>query len=134
MCALKAADSVVSVATTSGGTYTAVDGISSFGMSRKGSNIDISIIGADYIERMQGLKDASYSLSGFYEPGDTTGQVVIETAWMNGSDLFIKVLADGTNGFRQQVVVDSFDTDGEADGAVEVSIELSGAAAMVAVP
>lgn len=132
--ALPAKDAVVSVATTSGGTYTQVDGLTSFGMSRKGSPIEITLIGAEFIERMNGLKDASYSLGGFYEPADTNGQVAIETAWMNGSDLFIKVLADGTNGFRQQVVVDTFDTDGEADGGVEMSIELSGAAAMVAVP
>ncbi len=132
--ALRAADSIVSVATTSGGTYNAVDGLTGYGMSRKGNPIDITLIGAEFIERMQGLKDASYSLSGFYEPADTTGQVVIEDAWMNNTDLFVKVLPDGTNGFRQQVVVDSFDTDGEADGGVELSIELSGAAAMVAVP
>jgi predicted secreted protein len=131
--ALRAADAVISVATTSGGSYSILDGISGFGMSRKGNSIDITLIGADYIERMAGLKDASYSLSGFYLPADT-GQGMIETSWMDRSDLFVKVLPDGTNGFIQQVVVDSFDTDGEADGPVELSCELSGAAAMTATP
>lgn len=131
---LRGTDALISVATTTGGTYNTVDGISGFKVSHKGNNIDITIIGADFIRRMQGLKDASYSLSGFYEPTDTNGQVRIHTAWLNNSALFIKVLPDGTNGFKQEVKVDSFDTDGEADGAQEVSIELSGSDAMTAMP
>lgn len=132
--ALRGTDALVSVATTTGGTYTAIDGISGYKTSRKGNNIDITILTAEFIKRMQGLKDATHSLSGFREPADTLGQNVILAAWTDNTELHFKALADGTNGFKQKVVVESFDDDVSADGTVELSIELAGADAMVLIP
>ncbi len=107
-------------------SYATVTQIVSVKHAYKGNNIDVSVLGASFIARNQGLKDMSWSLSGFYAPGDTTGQVRIRTALKNDSALYLKYLPDATTGVKQPVVVDSFDWDGDAAKMVEVSIECSG--------
>jgi predicted secreted protein len=125
---------VITVATTTGGTYNTVAGLNDGSMSCEGDNQDISTFGTNWIKRIQGLKDASYSLSGFYDPTDTNGQVRIFSAWLNDTALFVKFLADGTNGFKQEVKVSSFEMSSAVDGVVEVSIELEGTDTITAVP
>jgi len=123
----------VRVATTAAGTYTSVAEIKEASMSHAGNNQDISTFGSAWVLRLQGLKDATYSLSGFYNPTDTNGQVAIRNAWLNDTPLFVQFLPNGTNGFRQEVRVSSYEVSASADGAQEVSIELEGTGAIVAV-
>lgn len=113
---------------TSTATFTTVDELNSFSMSHSGSNVDISEFTVNYVKRLQGLKDASYSVSGFYDPADTGGQVKIRSALVNDTTLYVQVLPDGTTtyGFQQEVKVAAFDIDASADGSVDVSIELEG--------
>lgn len=132
--ALRGTDALITAATTTGGTYNTVEGLTSFKMGRKGNNIDITTLGKDYVTRFQGLKDITYSLSGLRLTSDTTGQGRILTAWEDGSELHIKVLPDGTNGHKQQVVVSSFDEEGSADSEVGLSIELEGSDTITAIP
>jgi predicted secreted protein len=134
MPALAGKGLVIQVATTSGGTYNTVVGMNDASMSIDGDNQDITAFGDSYIARIQGLKDVSYSLSGYFDATDTTGQIRIRTALLNDSELHVKFLPDGTNGFRQQVRVSSFEMSGSVDGIVEVSIELEGTGAIAAVP
>lgn len=49
------------------------------------------------------------TLSGYYDAGDTNGQIVIRTAWANRSDLYVKILWDGTNGFSVMTQVESYE-------------------------
>lgn len=131
--ALKGKSVVISVSTNDS-TYNTVAELNDASMSVDGDNIDITEFGDSYINRIQGLKDVSWSLSGFYAPTDTNGQVVIRTALLNDSTLYVKVLWDGTNGFKQLVKVSSFEVSAAVDGAVEVSIELEGSDVITAVP
>lgn len=127
-------DLVISVATTTGGTYNVVAGMKDASMNISGDNQDITTFGEDYIVRLQGLKDVSYSLSGFLDLTDTNGQVRLQNALLNDSALFVKFLPDGTNGWKQEVKVSSFEMNGTADGMVELSIELEGSDSITAVP
>jgi predicted secreted protein len=122
--------SLVKVSTTSGGTYTAVDEIRSASMSWKGGTIDISKIGVTYMARILGIKDASYSLQGFYDSADTNGQLAIRSSLVNDSGLFVQFLPDGSTGFQQEVKVAGFDFDTSFDGAVGISISLEGSGAV----
>lgn len=115
---------------TADDTYNTVADLNEGSMSADGDNQDITTLSDAYINRVQGLKDVSYSLSGFYKPDDTNGQAVIRDAWINGSDLYVQYLPDGSNGFKQKVVVSSFEVSASVDGMVEVSIELEGADAL----
>lgn len=98
-----------------------------------GDNIDISSFGDDFINRIQGLKDGSYSLAGFRVPTDTNGQEAINSALLNDTSLYIQFLADGSNGFQQEVKVATFETSAAVDGSVEVSIDLEGTGPITAV-
>jgi predicted secreted protein len=131
--ALKGKSLVVSVATTSGGSYASIAERSSASMNHSGSNIDVSTMGTDFISRIQGLKDGTYSVSGFFATGDTNGQVRVRTAWLNDSGLFVRFLPDGTTGFQQEVKVASYSVNASVDGAVEFSAELEGTGAITTV-
>jgi len=117
---------VVIQASTDGAAWTTIDELNNASMNCDGENIDITKFGDDYRARIQGIKDASYSLSGFWDKDDTNGQVAIRAAWSGNSAIYIQVLVDGTNGWYQQCRVSSFNITMAPDGAVEVSMDLEG--------
>lgn len=124
--ALKGKSVVVQVSTDDV-TYSTVAEINDVDTPFEADNIDTTTFGDSYIERIQGLKDASWSMSGFYDPTDTNGQVAIRSAWAGDTSLYAKVSYDGgSTTFKQQVKVASFGISASVDGAVEVSIDLEG--------
>lgn len=127
---LKGKSFAIKVSTTTGGTYNAVANMNSASMNRSGENLDITTFTQSYINRLQGLKDCSYSVSGFHDAGDTNGQTVIETAFENDSDLFVQFLPNGTAGWKQQVRVASIDIDVDVAGVVSKSYSLEGTGAI----
>lgn len=110
------------------GSYSEVDDLNDATMTIDGDNQDISKFGVNWMRRLQGLKDGSFSLSGFYDPADTNGQVVIREALLNDTQLFIQFIVDdtGPTGFQQEVKVSSFEVSASVDGVQEVSIDLEG--------
>lgn len=115
---------------TNGTTFTAVKELKEASISQSGNNQDVSTFDSDFVRRIQGLKDATYSLSGYYDPTDTAGQVAIRSAWLNDTALHVQILPTGATGasagFKQEVKVSSFEVSASADGSAEVSIELEG--------
>lgn len=126
--------SVVIQASSDDTTYNTVAELNDATMSFSGDNIDITSFGDNFINRIQGLKDNTFSLAGFYDPSDTNGQVAIRDAWLNDTAMHLQFLSDGTNGFKQEVKISSFEISAAVDGAVEVSIEAEGTGAVTAVP
>lgn len=133
MSALAGKGVVISISTNDS-TYNPVAQLNDGSMTIDGDNQDITVFGQTFITRLQGLKDTSYSLSGFRDTSDTNGQNVILTALLNGSALYVKFLYDGTNGFKQPVVVSSFEVSASVDGVVELSIDLEGNGPVTAIP
>lgn len=123
---------LVKVSTASNGTYTTVGQMNSATMNIAGENFDITAFGAGWHSRLQGLKDASYSLSGFFMTTDASGQTAVRAALINDTALFTQFMIDGTtnNMFQQEVKVGSYDTDAAVDGAVGLSIGLEGSGAV----
>ena len=121
-------------ASTNGAAWTEIDELNNASMNCDGENIDITKFGDDYRARIQGIKDAGYSLSGFWDKDDTAGQVAIRGAWAGNTAIYIQILLDGTNGWSQQCRVSSFNISVAADGAVEVSIDLEGTGDISDVP
>lgn len=124
-------NSLVKVGTAGAGPFTDVEEINEASMSLEGDNQDISTFGSDFIKRLQGLKDASYEVSGFYASGGQ--QQVIKQALLDDTPLFFQFLPDGVTGFQHEVKVASFEVETAADGTVEVSIELEGTDAITLV-
>jgi predicted secreted protein len=131
--AMKGKNLRVKVGTAPAGPFSEVAELNDASMSMEGDNQDITTFTSDFIKRLQGLKDASYSLGGFYAPTDANGQLAIRSAWLNDTALYVQFLPDGVAGFQQQVLVSSFEVSAPADGVVEVSIELEGSDAITIV-
>lgn len=134
--ALPGKSSLVKVSTTAGGAgaYTTVADLNSATMSTNGGTIDITEFGDNYMQRIQGIKDGSFQISGFWAPADTNGQVAIRNALVNDGELWAQFLPDGTNGFKQQVRVASFELAAGVDGVVTMSASLEGTGAVAPVP
>jgi predicted secreted protein len=121
----------VKVSTSGGGPFTEVEELNEASMSVEGDNQDISTFSSEFVKRLQGLKDGTYELSGFYS--GTGQQQIVRDALINDTPLFFQFLPDGTTGFQQEVKVASFEVEASADGVVEVSIELEGTDAITLV-
>jgi len=107
-------------------TYYAVDEMNALSMDAGGENIDISKFGDDYRGRIQALRDIAYRASGFWDKLDTTGQIAIRSAWLNDTDLYIKILVNAADGWKQLIKVSTITVNTTADGAVEIAFEFSG--------
>lgn len=135
MSALAGKNFRTKVSPTAGGAgvYTAVAGINSATMTQNAETVDISQFSSSYIERLQGLKDASYDLAGHFEAGDTNGQNAIRTAFTSDSTLWVQFLPDGSAGFKQEVKVASVEIGAEVNGKVGVTYKLVGTGAIATV-
>lgn len=128
---------LVKVSTTAGGagSYTAVDDTAEVSMSHSGGTIDISKFNQDFMARLYGLKDVSFSISGKWASGDTNGQVAIRGAWLADTELWLQYLPNGTTGFKASVVVSSFEIKSSVSGGCDYSatLDLAGGVAPAAV-
>lgn len=130
MAATPGAAALVSVSTSSGGTYdeivgikdanikTAIDALETTAFS------DTSGSGSDrtYIA---GLRGRTLDMSGRFERTDT-GYAKIKTV-VDGTyaNLFFKFLPDGTNGYRVEGIVTDHEVKGVVDGLIEVSMSIT---------
>lgn len=116
----------VSVSTTLAGTYTALVGVKSASLKRGFTSIDVTTLTDSDAVKIQGMRDASLSISGNFEL-DTTGQKLIRDAIQNGTQLFIKFQPDGgtTAGINSTVEVIPTDYSVSADATGEVAVSIS---------
>src|SRR3954464_9428923 len=98
MSATAGKKTVVKVSPTVGGAgvYTTALGIKTAAVELDGDMVDVSTMGPAFKDKIMGLKDSKWTLGGNYEPGDTTGQVALRSAWLNDTEAWIQVLVDGT--------------------------------------
>lgn len=126
---------VVSVSTDDV-SYNEVDGLNDASLQRMLELLDTTDFKDTSGEKTltPGLGDGSVSLSGDYEPADTNGQVVLRTAGTGKSLVYVKVLSDGTNGYKAGFYVESFDIKASVGGKAEFSCSLKKSGALTAVP
>lgn len=74
--------------------------------------------------QFRGARDVTLTLNGLKSVGDT-GQGNLITAENDGTDVYVKLLPDGTNGITAPYRVASRGLDGNADGPAEVSFDLA---------
>lgn len=104
-------------------------GINDATFTLNGEIVDVSVFcQGGWRSRLQNLKDATISISGFYEPDDTTGQVVLRTAILNQDKVEdFTVLSDkevATSGFTCDVFIETFEIAPAIEGAVAVTISV----------
>lgn len=119
-------DSAPGGAVTVTGTYlpvAAVGTATSFGISRKATNQETTPLGAAgrAVTRQQTMKDVSGSIGRFDEADD-----LFVDALLSGATIAVQLNLNGAPHRRMWALLDSTDTDGEADGLLEEGIEWSG--------
>ncbi len=111
-----------------------VQGLNDASFSANGETLDVTTFESNgWKEKIQGLKEFNLSVSGFYEPTDANGQVVLRDAWLNGTEPTVDYLVDGTVGFRGTYLVTSMEMGASASGEVSVSFELESTGALTLV-
>jgi predicted secreted protein len=90
------------------------------------NNEDVSVFGDSFVDRASTLKDVTYSLSGFSDTTDTNGQLAIINSFLNSTPIYIQVLFNGTNGYKQLAIVESYSESSSPDANVTFSAELAG--------
>lgn len=125
---------VVQVSTATGGTYTTIGTINNFTVNIAGENLDVTAFSTSapaYHSRIQGLKDISWDVSGFYFSTDSNGQTALRTALVNDSNLFARVLLDGTtsNLILQEIKISAYNWSASVDGTVDFSASMEGTGA-----
>jgi len=119
---------VVQVSTsTDGSSGTNIGGMDSITMNDGTNLIDVTEFGVDNIQRIEGLKDVSFTISGSYTTG--AGQNKIKTAKENGSMVYIKFypLSTGSAGFKARCLCSTINIDTSPPDRVAVSYEFQNA-------
>ena len=120
---------------TDGNTWYTVSGVNDASISRGGEVLDDTAFEEShdgFRSRLIGLRDWSINASGDYDGSDTNGQLVILSAWENGTALYVQYLPDGTNGVKGQCVVESFEQSGDVAGKEQMSFVLQADGALSA--
>ena len=107
-------------------------------MSVAGNTLDVTKFGDDDVERILGLRDCSWSFSGFYDPTDTNGQVAAQSSLLNDTPLYVQVQfnpggTSGQKGFKQQVIVSKLDVKATVADTVTIDLSCDGTGAITAV-
>ena len=94
-------------ATVKYGTYTVAE-MASWSLDLSNEEIDTTSFGSTWGKSDVGMRKWSLSVSGHYDPSDSTGQNSIEAAWAAGSLINnIKVYVDNSSYWIPDVTTDS---------------------------
>lgn len=114
------------------GSYTTVGGLKSIQAPRSRNILDDTEFGDAWENSLAGLLSGSFTISGNRDAADA-GQQMIEDAFEDGTELWAQFLRDGTNGRKQQVIVENFEEGAEVDGVVPFSATFRGTGAQATV-
>jgi predicted secreted protein len=116
-------------------TYNELDGINNVDWGPMADLLDTTDFKdtTGFKTRIQVLKDIAPTISGDYERTDTA-QSALRTGWDTGATRYLKVMLDGTNGFKVACKVESFGISASVDGKVEFTASLQGTGAISVVP
>ena len=126
-------------ATLKYGTYTVAE-MASWSLDLSNDEIDTSSFGSTWKKSDVGMRGWSLSVSGHYDPSDTTGQEMIKTAWSNGSLIStIKAYVNATSYWVPDVTTDasaggrvtSYAVSQAHDAVAGISFTLSGSGPII---
>jgi len=101
----------------------AIGGLNEGSITINGETIDITtFLSGGWIEKMQGLKSAEISLSGFWLSADTNGQTALRTSFLAGTASTLSALLDGSNGWTGSFLMTSLEIGAAVDGEVSISM------------
>lgn len=111
----------------------AINGLNDLSITVNGETIDVTTFASGgWIEKIQGLKSAELSISGFSLSSDA-GQTAVATSLLDGTVVTMEALVDGTNGWTGDFLPVSIEEGASPSGEItySASFESSGAITQV---
>jgi predicted secreted protein len=99
-----------------------VDGITSYEMSVNGEMLDTTDFKdtSGWHSRILGLMDATFTVSGDVESADSP-QLLMRSTLATGATSYIRILPDGSTGFKCAVKTQDYKISGEVNGKAQFS-------------
>jgi predicted secreted protein len=93
-------------------------------LTSNADEVDITSFGDSDKVWMAGFKDGQLTFNGFYDSEDTNGQGALHQAFVEGTEVDIKLYATATEGFSGKGVVTSREVGASVGGAVTCNFGL----------
>ena len=104
-----------------------VIGIKNWSLELSIDSLETTALGDDWKNYITGLKEWSASSEGDYTvTSDVTGQELLQTAFLNGTEVVIKMYVDATNYYTGGAIITSLSIEDPVDDVVSISIEFTG--------
>lgn len=108
-----------------------VVGIKNWSLELSLDTLETTALGDDWKKYISGLKEWTASSEGDYGvPTDTTGQQALQTAFLNGEVVTLKLYVDDKNYYTGEAFISSLSIEDPVDDVVSISIEFTGNGAL----
>ena len=108
-----------------------VVGIKRWSLELSLDTLETTALGDDWKNYITGLKEWSASSEGDYEvPVDEEGQAALQSAFLNGTTVVVKLYVDGKNYYMGEAYINSLSIEDPVDDVVSISIEFTGTGAL----
>ncbi len=108
-----------------------VVGIKNWSLELSLDPLETTSLGDDWKKYITGLKEWSASSEGDYEvPVDKEGQGALQTAFLNGLTVVVKLYVDDKNYYTGEAYINSLSIEDPVDDVVSISIEFTGNGAL----
>lgn len=113
-------------------SYDVVGGANNCSQNLTRALLDVTAYGDTAIKRIAGLFDTPVTISGHRDHADD-GQAAIIAAWLAGTPIWVRRLHNGTNGYKVQCLVASFNQAGGVAETATFDAQLSSTGVVAAV-
>ncbi len=104
-----------------------VVGIKNWSLELSLDTLETTALGDDWKNYIAGLKEWTASSEGDYGvPTDTAGQQALQTAYLNGQVVKVKLYVDASNYYTGEAYISSLSIEDPVDDVVSISIEFTG--------
>lgn len=108
-----------------------VVGIKNWSLELSLDTLETTALGDDWKKYISGLKEWTASSEGDYGvPTDTAGQQALQTAFLNGEVVTLKLYVDDKNYYTGEAFISSLSIEDPVDDVVSISIEFTGNGAL----
>ncbi len=108
-----------------------VVGIKNWSLELSLDPLETTSLGDDWKKYITGLKEWSASSEGDYEvPVDKEGQGALQTAFLSGLTVVVKLYVDEKNYYTGEAYINSLSIEDPVDDVVSISIEFTGNGAL----
>ena len=112
------------------GSSNVVD-ISSWSLELGTDTLEVTVLGDDWKKFIAGLKEWSASAEGFFSVHtDTTGQKALQDAFLNGTEVALKLKVNATNYYSGNAYISGLSVEDPVDDTVSISFEFQGTGAL----